>query len=67
MSGRDGARIVDLTKELKWQPHTVRAAVTRLRQSGHAIIRSKTEAGDTIYRAASSNDARKAPDRASRQ
>ena len=47
-----GARIADLTKELNWLPHTVRAALTRLRQQGYAVTRSKSEEGVTVYRAA---------------
>jgi hypothetical protein len=47
-----GARIADLTKELGWLPHTVRAALTRLRQQGYVVTRSKSEEGDTVYRAA---------------
>jgi hypothetical protein len=47
-----GAKIADLTKELGWLPHTVRAALTRLRQQGYAVTRSKSEDGDTVYRAA---------------
>ena len=46
-----GARIADLTKELDWLPHTVRAALTRLRQQGYAVTRSKSEEGVTVYRA----------------
>ena len=46
-----GARIADLTKELNWLPHTVRAALTRLRQQGYAVTRSKSEEGVTVYRA----------------
>lgn len=46
-----GARITDLTEELNWLPHTVRAALTRLRQQGFAVTRSRNEDGDTIYRA----------------
>ena len=46
-----GAKIADLTKDLNWLPHTVRAALTRLRQRGYAVIRSKSEEGITIYRA----------------
>lgn len=32
-----GREIAALSRELGWQPHTTRAALTRLRQAGHAI------------------------------
>ncbi len=32
-----GAKINQLTKSLGWQPHTVRAAISRLRKSGSTI------------------------------
>ncbi len=50
LSGPAGARIGDLVNSLGWQAHTVRAALTRLRQQGHAIARSKDEQGETVYR-----------------
>ena len=46
-----GARIADLTKQLNWLPHTVRAALTRLRQQGYGVTRSKSDEGETVYRA----------------
>jgi hypothetical protein len=49
-----GAKIAALTKELNWPPHTVRAALTRLRQQGYVVTRSKSEEGDTVYCAAPS-------------
>ena len=45
-----GARIGDLVSLLGWQAHTVWAALTRLRQAGHTIDRSRDEQGDTVYR-----------------
>ena len=35
----DGRTLKALSKSLGWQPHTVRAAMTRLRQRGYAIER----------------------------
>jgi Protein of unknown function (DUF3489) len=46
-----GARIADLTEALSWLPHTVRAALTRLRQQGYAVTRSKSKEGETVYQA----------------
>ena len=37
LSGRAGSDIAGLSKKLGWQPHTTRAALTRLRQSGYEI------------------------------
>jgi len=35
----DGRTLKALSKSLGWQPHTVRAAMTRLRQRGYPIER----------------------------
>jgi Protein of unknown function (DUF3489) len=51
LSRPEGATIGDLTKELAWLPHTVRAALTGLRRKGYAVARAKTDAGETVYRA----------------
>ncbi len=37
LSRARGATLAQLQKELGWQPHTVRAAVSRLRKAGHTI------------------------------
>jgi DNA-binding MarR family transcriptional regulator len=47
-----GAAIADLVAATGWLPHTTRAALTRLRQRGHTILRSQDEAGRTVYRMA---------------
>jgi|SRR5215207_9417753 len=47
-----GASLDDLVVATGWLPHTTRAALTRLRQGGHAISRSKDQAGRTVYRIA---------------
>ncbi len=48
---RDGGATLDaLAEALGWQPHTVRAALTRLRQDGVTIDRVPGEGG-TAYRA----------------
>ena len=37
LSRARGATLAQLQEELGWQPHTVRAAVSRLRRAGHTI------------------------------
>jgi DNA-binding transcriptional regulator PaaX len=37
LSRRNGATVAQLQKQLGWQPHTVRAAISRLRSSGASI------------------------------
>lgn len=44
-----GATLEELAAELDWLPHTTRAALTRLRQAGHAVMRAKTD-GASCYR-----------------
>ncbi len=41
ISRPEGAQIDELTKELGWLPHTVRAALTGLRRKGYVIAREK--------------------------
>lgn len=50
LSGRHGATIDQLTAETGWQRHTVRAALTRLRQRGHQIERTTRKTGVSCYR-----------------
>lgn len=50
LSGKGGASIVGLAETLAWQNHTVRAALTGLRQKGHVLAKSKDEGGTTLYR-----------------
>ena len=47
---KNGAALADLVVATGWLPHTTRAALTRLRQSGHPLDKSKDEAGATVYR-----------------
>lgn len=42
LQGR-GTTIVKLSDKLGWQPHTVRAAMTRLRQRGYVITRNRSK------------------------
>ncbi len=44
-----GATVEELAADLDWLPHTTRAALTRLRQAGHAVMRAKTD-GASRYR-----------------
>lgn len=46
---RTGASIDDLTALTGWQPHSVRAALSRLRARGYAIHPTQTKSG-TRYR-----------------
>jgi DNA-binding transcriptional regulator PaaX len=48
--GRHGATLAELTAATGWQPHTVRAALTRLRQRGHHFERNRNKSGETRYR-----------------
>ena len=45
-----GASLGALEKATGWQPHSVRAALTGLRKSGHIIERAKDAKGVTVYR-----------------
>jgi len=45
-----GASVPALAETLAWQNHTVRAALTGLRQKGHQLARTKDAAGTTVYR-----------------
>ena len=37
LSRRNGATLAQLQKQLGWQPHTIRAAISRLRSSGNTL------------------------------
>lgn len=45
----DGASISELTKATKWQAHSVRAAITGLRNAGSTIVRTKNADGVARY------------------
>jgi hypothetical protein len=45
-----GATLEDLIGATGWLAHTTRAALTRLRQRGYELTRSKAEDGRTVYR-----------------
>ena len=44
-----GTTVAELSNELGWLPHTVRAALTGLRKAGHAIERGTRADGATTY------------------
>jgi predicted ArsR family transcriptional regulator len=44
-----GATLADLTAATGWQPHTVRAHLTRLRQAGHTLERLERKTGPDAY------------------
>ena len=44
------ATLDELVAATGWLPHTTRAALTRLRQSGHAIHKAKDDQNRTVYR-----------------
>ena len=48
----EGASIPELAAATGWLPHTIRAALTRLRQSGHELQKDKRDTGETSYRVA---------------
>lgn len=49
MSTGDGAALAELSESVGWQPHTTRAALTRLRQRGFDV-RLVAEGGRKVYR-----------------
>jgi hypothetical protein len=53
LSREQGASLDDLTTATGWLPHTTRAALTGLRQSGYAITRTRAGDNRTLYRLAS--------------
>jgi len=38
IQSKNGATLEEVSRKLKWQPHTARAAITRLRQRGYPIM-----------------------------
>ena len=48
----EGASLGQLVEATGWLPHTTRAALTRLRQSGHDLQKEKRDTGETLYRIA---------------
>ena len=50
LSDEAGVSVPALAETLSWQNHTVRAALTGLRQKGHQLARTKDADGTTVYR-----------------
>ena len=50
LSEAEGTTVDAVSTALAWQPHTVRAALTRLRQSGLAVVASKEAGRPATYR-----------------
>ena len=50
LSRPEGATVNDMVEVTGWLPHTVRAALTRLRQAGHRIVRQDSEETGSVYR-----------------
>ena len=48
---QEGATLADLVAATGWLPHTTRAALTRLRQAGHLLDKTKAKTG-AVYRIA---------------
>jgi hypothetical protein len=49
---KQGASLAELIEATGWLPHSTRAALTRLRQTGHVVEKEKRETGETAYRIA---------------
>ena len=52
ISRKSGASIEQLQDATGWQPHSIRAALSGLRKSGHQIERAKNDKDITHYRIA---------------
>jgi len=46
---RKGARMTDLQKATGWQPHSLRAALTKLGKAGYPVVRQKNPGGSSRY------------------
>ena len=53
ISRKSGADIGQLEQATSWQPHTLRAAISRLRKRGMTIVLSRTAKGGKVYKAMS--------------
>jgi len=51
----EGATLDELVAETGWQPHTTRAALTRLRQKGITISRTQEDGRGSVYRIVEGN------------
>ena len=46
----DGRSVEELSRALGWQIHTTRAVISRLQKGGHVVLRTKNDAGVSVYR-----------------
>jgi hypothetical protein len=53
----DGRSVEELSQALGWQAHTTRAVISRLGKTGHVVVRTKNEAGVSVYRIEATADA----------
>lgn len=51
ISRNSGATIEQIEKATNWQPHTVRAAISRLRKRGMTVLLSQAAKGGKVYKA----------------
>ncbi len=47
---RNGTTLAEMIKATGWQPHSVRAAMSRLRKAGTMVERTATKSGTSRYR-----------------
>lgn len=52
-----GATLDQLVSKLNWQPHTIRAAMTRLRKRGFEVTRTMPEKGAAVFKIEAAEDA----------
>lgn len=50
LASQAGATIEELAEETSWQPHTLRAAMSRLRRKGYRIEHAASSGGSKAYR-----------------
>ncbi len=49
LSRKRGCGMDVMMKELDWQAHTIRAAITRFKQEGYEITRTSSSSGKAVY------------------
>ena len=54
---RNGTTLADPIKATGWQPHSVRAAMSRIRKTGIVVERTATKSGTSRYRIVSGGTA----------
>ena len=56
LARRSGATIIQIQQSFEWQPHTARAAISKLRKAGDVVDRTETSKG-SVYRIGSTSAA----------